>query len=314
MAQTGREPMRLLRRPRLAAPEILPLEWVNGEPGGVGALRGKVVLVSFFSWSDPETVRELPLLDALAARQRPAGLETLGVHVPLQDFERSASATRDELWRLELSFPVALDYSGDAARAYENRSLPGHYLIDAEGFVRGWRHGIGALPEVEAAARFLLGAPSESTPPCSTVEWMPTPPLRLGLPQQEGAQPPGPRTFPEELPEVRAEGVAYFTAQWNARRDRIVADGAGARLAIVYEGADVVGVLSTSREAEESLVAEITLDGETFPPVTVDRGRAYDLARAPFGVHHLEIACAPGLALHSLWFGASEARADSRGD
>jgi hypothetical protein len=273
-------------------------------------MRGKVVLVSFFSWSDPATVRELPVLDALAARHRAAGLETLGVHVPVEDFERSAPATRDELWRLDLSFPVALDYSGDAVRAYENRSLPGHYLIDTEGFVRGWRHGIGALAEVDAAVRVLLGA-AEGAPAGPGVEWMPTPPIRLGLPAQEGAPAPGPRAFPADLPEMRAEGVAYFAGPWNARRDRIVADGPAARLAVVYEGADVVGVLSISREQEDRLVAELTLDGEALPPVTVDRGRAYDLARAPFGVHHLEIACPPGLALHGLWFSASDARADS---
>jgi len=305
--------MRILRRPRLPAPEIVPLEWVNGEPGGIGALRDKIILVSFFSWSDPETVRELPLLDALAARHRSAGVETLGVHVPLEDFERDASATRDELWRLDLAFPVALDFSGDAARAYENRSLPGHYLIDREGFVRGWRHGIGALPEIEAAILVLRGVDPEPGAPGARVEWMPTPPIRLGLPKGENAPAPGPRQFPEEMPEVRAEGMAMFAGAWNARRDRIVAEGPGARLAIVYEGADAAGVLSLSKETEEPLVATVTLDGDPLPPVTVDRGRAYDLARAPFGVHHLEIACAPGLAVHRLWFGTTEARADGAG-
>jgi hypothetical protein len=301
--------VKLLRRPRLHAPEILPHEWVNGEPGPLAALRGRVILVSFFSWSDPAVVRELPTLEAITARHRSAGLETLGVLVPQEDFERDAAATRDELWRLDLGFPVALDFSSDVSRAYENRTLPGHYLIDREGFVRGWRHGLGALEEIEAAVRFLTSG--ETAP---GLEWMPTPELRLGLPAGgsagEPAASPGPRTFPDELPEVRAEGVAYFAGSWNARRDRLVAASKGARLAVIYEGADALAVLSLPRDDESPLVVHATLDGDPLRPVTVDRSRAYDLARAPFGVHHLEVECAPGLAFHRLWFAPAEARAD----
>lgn len=316
--------MKLHRTPRLPAPEISPWEWANGAPGGLSTRRGSIVLVSFFSWSDPETVRSLPGLDEIADRYRGAGLEVLGVHVPVEEFERPLDAAREEVWRLGVTYPVALDLTADVSRAYENRMLPGRFLVDRAGFLRGWRHGYGGEEELERAVRILLrekegdgangGATAandaslpEPLPRAAINVWAPSAPLRFAMPPNvEGAK-PGLRTFPE-LPEMRAQGVPYFEGAWDLRVDRAVAAAAGTRLAVVYEGGPARAVLSPPREEGEPVFLDATLDGEPLPRVTIDRGRVYDLGTsAEFGVHHLDLVFAPGLAVHRLHFDPSDA-------
>ncbi len=319
--------MKLHRTPRIAAPPLVPFEWANGSPGGLESALGRVVLLHFFPWSDPETVRELPSIDGVAEHYRAAGLETFGVHVPIEEFERSIEAVRDEIWRLGIGYPVALDWSGDIVRAYENRTLPAQYLVDRAGFVRGWRHGPGGADEIEAALRVLLAEappaeappplvppsspPAPLPPPLSTplppVAWAPSAPLRFALPPGgEGSSAEGVRTFPE-LPEIRAQGAPYFEGAWDVRRDRVVAAAPGARLAVVFEGAGVRAVLSPPKDAAEPPVISVVLDGETLSPVTIDRGRVYDLAASEFGVHHLDLLAAPGLAVHRITFDPADA-------
>jgi hypothetical protein len=286
--------LRLLKEPKLGAPELAAAEWA-GEPTYLGALRGRVVLLDFFSYGDPEGYRALRWIRAFADHYREHGLTVLGVHVPAYGFERPVESARREVWRLGIPWPVALDHDLSITRAYENRDLPGRYLVDARGSVRGWHHGPGGHETIEAAARTLLreARPERSLPARleplpgflspGRPSWLPTAEVRFGAraqgfarpPEASGdsaTEPPAPaaegdvREF-EPPPELRAEGRAYLTGSWRLEADAVVSRGEGS-VSIVFEGASVAAVLSrpaTDEPEEEDPTVDLRLDGEPVP-------------------------------------------------
>ena len=132
--------MRFLRQQRLRAPEIEPVGWA-GDALFLGELKSRIVLLDFFSFGDPEGVRALGRIRRLGDHYRDVGLTVLGIHVPAYEFERPLEPARQEIWRLGIPYPVALDHAFDVYRAYDNRDLPARWLVDGDGFARFWHHG-----------------------------------------------------------------------------------------------------------------------------------------------------------------------------
>jgi hypothetical protein len=280
--------VRLVRERRIRAPELTPPGWAAGEPQLLGALRGRVVLLDFFSYADPAGVAALPHLRLLHDHYREAGLTVIGVHVPAYPFERPVAEARQEIWRLGIPYPVALDQDYQIFRAYESRDLPARYVVDAQGFVRGWRHGPGGLVAAERAVRALLreAAPGRALPHVVELPagmqrpdgllWLASPEIRFGThgvgfgPPEAEDPPPAPgegRDF-GEMPELRQQGRAYLQGRWTAHESRVTAEP-GAVLAVVFEGASVQAVLSVEPPGEDAGEAdddappavEVTLDG-----------------------------------------------------
>lgn len=336
--------MKLLRQPRILAPELTPAGWAAGDPHLLGALRGHVVLVDFFSFADPAGVGALEHLRMLSEHYREAGLAVIGVHVPAYDFERPLEVARQEVWRLGIPYPVALDERREVFRAYEGRDLPSRYVIDAAGFVRAWHHGPGGLVEAERAVRALLREahpgrelphivePSPGMMRPGGLHWLASPEIRFGTRGAGFGPPEAAEPAPEdgearefgELPELRAQGRAYLEGRWRIRRDRIVTVGEAAAVAVVFEGASVTAVLSPEPEHGEGQARlDVTLDGEApagsaagvdlededgRAVLSLERGRLYELiSEAPFGLHHLDVRVrGRGVAFHLLHFGSSE--------
>jgi len=121
--------MRFLRQQRLRAPEIEPVGWA-GDALFLGELKSRIVLLDFFSFGDPEGVRALGRIRRLGDHYRDVGLTVLGIHVPAYEFERPLEPARQEIWRLGIPYPVALDHAFDVYRAYDNRDLPARWLVD----------------------------------------------------------------------------------------------------------------------------------------------------------------------------------------
>jgi len=111
-------------------------QWINSKPLTLQALRGKVVLVDFWTYSCINCLRTLPHLEAWDKRYRKAGLVIVGVHTPEFAFEHVVSNVREAARKLGVRYPVAIDDDYRTWDAYQNDSWPAEYLIDKRGHVR----------------------------------------------------------------------------------------------------------------------------------------------------------------------------------
>jgi len=130
--------------------------WLNSPPLTREQLRGKVVLVDFWTYSCINCIRSVPYVRAWAERYKDKGLVVIGVHAPEFAFERDPANVRKAVADLGIRYPVALDNRLVIWRAFNNRYWPAHYLADAQGRIRYHHFGEGNTAETEAAIRSLL--------------------------------------------------------------------------------------------------------------------------------------------------------------
>ena len=130
--------------------------WLNSPPLTREQLKGKIVLVDFWTYSCINCIRSVPYVRAWAERYKDKGLVVIGVHAPEFAFERDPGNVRRAVADLGIEYPVALDNDLAIWRAFNNRYWPAHYLADAEGRLRYHHFGEGSTDETEAAIRSLL--------------------------------------------------------------------------------------------------------------------------------------------------------------
>jgi cytochrome c biogenesis protein CcdA/thiol-disulfide isomerase/thioredoxin len=142
------------------APEFAGIaEWINTPPLTLEQLRGKVVLVDFWTYSCINCVRTLPYLKHWYDTYKDKGLVIVGVHTPEFEFEKASSNVKDAVKRFGISYPVALDNKYATWLRYDNHYWPAHYLVDQQGIIREMHFGEGAYLETENALRALLNLP-----------------------------------------------------------------------------------------------------------------------------------------------------------
>ncbi|RYF43069.1 MAG: thioredoxin family protein [Comamonadaceae bacterium] len=142
-----------------AAPEFTGItQWLNSAPLTLASLRGKVVLVDFWTYSCINCLRTLPHVNRWHERYAGQGLVVVGVHTPEFAFERSTSNVQTAMKRFGVRHAVAQDNSYATWKAYSNQYWPAHYLIDARGHIQYRHFGEGAYAQTEAAIQALLAA------------------------------------------------------------------------------------------------------------------------------------------------------------
>ncbi|GAB3253004.1 thioredoxin family protein [Chitinimonas naiadis] len=143
------------------APEFTGLgSWLNSPPLTVKQLRGKVVLVDFWTYTCINCVHTLPYVKQWHDKYKSQGLVVIGVHTPEFPAERSTANVQDALKRFDIRYPVAQDNEYATWDAYNNRFWPAVYLIDKGGRVVYRHFGEGAYAETEATIRRLLAQPA----------------------------------------------------------------------------------------------------------------------------------------------------------
>ena len=143
------------------APEFTGIErWLNSEPLSLAQLRGRVVLVDFWTYACINCVRTLPHVNRWAELYTPQGLTVVGVHTPEFPFERTTSNVEVAMRRHGVKHPVAQDNRYGTWKAYSNQYWPAAYLIDAQGRIRYKHFGEGEYDRTEAVIRALLAARS----------------------------------------------------------------------------------------------------------------------------------------------------------
>ncbi|WP_458370700.1 cytochrome c biogenesis protein DipZ [Pseudomonas fluorescens] len=132
------------------------VQWLNSPPLDAQALKGKVVLVDFWTYSCINCLRSLPYVKAWAEKYRDQGLVVIGVHAPEFAFERDVSNVTKAMKDLGIHYPVAIDNEFKIWRAFNNEYWPAHYFADAQGRIRYHHFGEGAYAESERVIQQLL--------------------------------------------------------------------------------------------------------------------------------------------------------------
>jgi thiol-disulfide isomerase/thioredoxin len=141
---------------RMAPPLSGATQWFNSPPLTDEMLRGKVVLVDFWTYSCINCLRTLPYLKAWNEKYHGQGLVIIGVHAPEFAFEKNPRNVEQAIRDLAVTYPVAMDNQFAIWNAYKNEYWPAHYLIDAQGRIRHQHFGEGAYQETELMIQTLL--------------------------------------------------------------------------------------------------------------------------------------------------------------
>jgi thiol-disulfide isomerase/thioredoxin len=132
------------------------VKWLNSEPLTAEQLRGKVVLVNFWTYSCINCIRAIPYVRAWAEKYKDQGLVVIGVHAPEFAFEKRIHNVERAVQNFGISYPVAVDNDFKIWRAFGNSYWPAHYFIDAEGRIRHHHFGEGDYEESERVIQELL--------------------------------------------------------------------------------------------------------------------------------------------------------------
>ena len=291
-----------------AAPELRGISsWINTPDDralSLSALRGKVVLIDFWTYSCINCLRTLPHLKAWDAAYRKDGLVIVGVHTPEFAFERVPENVSSAVRRLGVRYPVALDNEYATWNAYQNEYWPAEYLIDRTGRIRRTHFGEGEYDVTESAIRRLLGekvrgqrtAVADETPDVVT-----TPESYLGYARLDRFA--GSRVVPDAAARyrfpnrLRQDELAY-AGTWRVNASHVVA-GPDARLRLRFAARKIHLVLGGGG------ILTVLVDGEPLESVRVSgTPRLYTLARferLTDGI--LELRFAPDLEAYAFTFG-----------
>lgn len=298
-------------------------QWFNtpgDRPLSLSDLRGRVVLVDFWTYTCINCIRTLPYLRAWDQRYRAEGLTIVGVHTPEFPFERDAGNVADAIEQNGLRYPVAQDNDYATWNAYANQYWPAKYLIDARGRVRFVHFGEGEYEETEAAIRELLaeaghrpGAHAKARVETASPQ-VTTPESYLGSARAtrfvNGLITPGTQTFELPASGLAPDSLAY-EGRWRIAPDEATAV-AGARLHLAFGAKRVFLVLGSDGRPRR---LRVLLDGKLVPAAlagrdvhggvaTVQRQRLYRLVELPrAGRHLLTLEFDPGISGYAFTFG-----------
>jgi cytochrome c biogenesis protein CcdA/thiol-disulfide isomerase/thioredoxin len=289
------------------APEFAGLsDWINSKPLTMQDLRGKVVLIDFWTYSCINCLRTLPHVKAWYQTYRDQGLVVVGVHTPEFAFEHVPGNVRGAVHRLGIQYPVALDNAYGTWNAYQNQYWPAKYLIDRNGHLRYYHFGEGEYDTTEARIRTLLGENAQALPVARRLS-DPTPTSALTPESYLGYQRLARFAQDTVTPDVFAEyhfpgrdleqDELAYAGRWRVTAEEIVA-GLSARLRLRFRAREVHLVLGGQGPVT------VLLDGKKRNTVRVSGSRLYTLLRLPtVRTGLLELHFAPGVRGYAFTFG-----------
>ncbi len=130
--------------------------WLNSPPLTAASLKGKVVLIDFWTYSCINCLRSIPYIEAWWEKYKDQGLVVIGVHAPEFAFEHDVDNVKKAIANLKITYPVAVDNNFAIWRAFDNEYWPAHYFVDAQGRIRHEHFGEGNYDESERIIQQLL--------------------------------------------------------------------------------------------------------------------------------------------------------------
>jgi len=291
---------------RRTAPEFQGISaWLNSPPLTLESLRGKVVLVQFWTYSCINCVRTLPYVTKWYDTYKDKGFVVVGVHTPEFAFERETANVETAIKRFGIKYPVAQDNQYRTWRAFDNQYWPAEYLIDRSGAIVATQFGEGSYQQMENTIARLVGEPAPAAqagdPDLAGIQ---TPELYLGSEKNDGAivaaqeSAAGERsyTLPDSVPQSRFA----LGGGWKLVGDRATASAEGSEIVLRFT-APKVNLVAGSASPQ---AVSITVDGTPQPPVTIDGSRLYPLYNGSNGEHVLRLkASKAGLSAYTFTFG-----------
>ncbi|BAN27482.1 cytochrome c biogenesis protein DipZ [Caballeronia insecticola] len=281
-ARQGARVMRVSTNAALPVEGRLPsldgaTSWLNSAPLSADALRGKVVVVNFWTYSCINCLRTLPYLKTWAQRYGNDGLVVLGVHTPEFGFERDTGNVKRALDHLNIRYPVAIDNDYGVWRAFGNQYWPAFYIVDAQGRVRYHHFGEGGYREAEDTIRQLLADNGKTTArDAQTVQGsgaqaaadtadIGSGETYVGYRQAQGFASPQ-RVKPDAqqsytLPAQLSLNEWALDGQWNVGGEAAVPAASQARIAYRFHARDLHLVLAPSSDGKP-VRFRITIDGK----------------------------------------------------
>ncbi|HYC11222.1 MAG TPA: redoxin domain-containing protein [Nitrososphaerales archaeon] len=303
--------------------------WINSPPLNISELRGKVVLIDFWTYSCINCIRTIPYLNAWYSKYGNDGLVIVGVETPEFQFEGNFTNVLTAVKSFGIKYPVAIDNNDDTWNAYNNHYWPADYLIDKNGDVRLIQIGEGDYNSTEASIRVLLQeagytlnsgiiANSVNATKVNFAE-IGTPELYVGYGTARSPIGNAQGFSPDQVVNYTLDGplqnsTAYFSGAWYNAQDGMIAAGNNSKVYLVYD-AKVVNIVAQGNSS--TISAE--LDGRNLSPAylgtdmglkgglastTVSMARLYNIVNGPsYGWHELVITAGPGFKLYTFTFG-----------
>lgn len=264
------------------APEIISTgQWFNSAPLTLSQLKGKVVVVDFWTYSCINCIRTLPYLRDWWQKYKDQGLVIIGVHSPEFEFEKNPKNVAQAISDFDLTYPIVQDNDFATWRAYDNYYWPAKYFVDKDGYVRFTHFGEGAYDESEKVIQDLLketgstGATGDVNNPSYQI-YSKTPEIYLGI--------------------KRFNGQNFIRFDGNFERsDEYVNPKSGAKLFLEFESKEVFLVMRPKIGVAR---VRVYLDDKVQYPgednenglVTVDKDRLYKLIKLDIvGKHTLRL-------------------------
>ncbi len=296
--------------------------WINSSPLKLSDLKGKVVLIDFWTYSCINCVRTLPYLVDWYNKYNHKGLVIIGVHTPEFEFEKDVNNVKNAVKTYGIKYPVALDNNFVTWQNFENRYWPAHYLIDKNGNVVYQHFGEGGYDITENNIRYLLGMNATSAkslvPVQENINRLETPETYLGYARAGNYSQhekmvrnhANEYTFPGTL----AQNEWALEGRWIVNTDRIIALQANAALKIHFNARKVFVVMGNTTNSP--IDVKVLLNGSVLQnekgkdvsgsSIKVDKHALYEvmvLDHVSSGVLEL-IASAPGLEVYTFTFGS----------
>jgi len=254
------------------------VQWLNSPPLSAEALKGKVVLVDFWTYSCINCLRSLPYVKAWAEKYHDQGLVVIGVHAPEFAFERDVNNVSQAIKDLGITYPVAIDNNYKIWRAFNNQYWPAHYFADAKGQIRYHHFGEGDYAESERVIQQLLreaGAKDvagglieadakgvEQAPDMHEVQ---SPETYLGFQRAEHFVTTGTQATDTVVnyPAAGPLGLNNWTLEghWNVGGQQATLDQAGGRIVYRFHARDLHLVLGPAADGKP-VRFKVTIDGQ----------------------------------------------------
>jgi len=318
------------------APEFTGItSYINTNATELSDLKGKVVLVDFWTYSCINCIRTLPYLVDWNQKYSDKGLVIVGVHSPEFEFEKNIDNVKQAVTRFGIEYPVLLDNDHGTWNAFQNSYWPRKYLVDSDGYIRHDHIGEGGYVETENAIKNLLSERSNqqsieisnlnqtklTVPGAQSVDFnqIKTPELYFGyqyaraqLGNIEGFNPD--RTVNYTIPTSNLKSnVIYLQGLWKNNPDSMELVGPDGKIILSYSSKSVNIVAGgkgeiTVKEDGKNTQADNPFKGndlDTEGKLNIDGQRLYNIAEhADYGSHHIEIkAKGSGFKLYTFTFG-----------